>query len=123
MVAPMPSEVRLVTRGRLLAATGQGRELRVRAGIGLRELARLLGVDPATVTRWERGIHRPLRGHAAERYARALEEIEQELKRPGALTPGHPGDLVAASNSPTISAWGTTGAEQLGDEDTGDPSW
>lgn len=71
-------EVSLLMRGRSLAHSGRGKELRELAGLSLREFAGLLDVDPATLSRWERGVARPRR-YAAARWLRACREIEREL--------------------------------------------
>lgn len=55
------------------------RSLREAAGVGLRELARELGVDPSTLSRWERGLARPGRRDKArrllDRYVTALDVL------------------------------------------------
>ncbi|HUY25674.1 MAG TPA: helix-turn-helix transcriptional regulator [Candidatus Saccharimonadales bacterium] len=56
------------------ARDGSGRRLRETAGIGLREGASLVGVDPGTLSRWETGMARP-RGAKAALYARFLREL------------------------------------------------
>lgn len=50
------------------------RQWRTSHGIGVRQLARLLGIDPSTVVRWERGDRRPP-GRLLER---ALADVERE---------------------------------------------
>lgn len=59
-----------------LPSPAVARALREAAGISLRELARELGVDPTTLSRWERGLARPGRRDRArallERYVAAL---------------------------------------------------
>ena len=53
--------------------------IRERAEVSLEELAAVLGVHRATLSRWERGLLTPRRGGAAERYFEALEELEAAL--------------------------------------------
>jgi transcriptional regulator with XRE-family HTH domain len=50
------------------------RTLRLGANVGLRELAEAIGVDAATLSRWERGERRPLTRHAIA-WAAALREL------------------------------------------------
>jgi len=67
-------------RGRQLGPSGEGRAIRERAAVGLREAAQLLGVDPGTFSRWETGQSVPRRA-AAQRWARFvgyLEALEKE---------------------------------------------
>lgn len=54
--------------------------IRLSSGIGLREMARTVGVDPATILKWERAEHRPS-GEAAVRWADELSKLV-ERKRP-----------------------------------------
>src|SRR5262249_2340366 len=56
------------------ARSGEGRRLRQAAGLSLRELAAQVGVDAATLDRWERGQARPRRA-AALRYQRVLSAL------------------------------------------------
>ena len=67
-------------RARLLGPTGRGRKLRAQAGLSLSELAAFVGVDTATLSRWERGQARP-RGPSGERWAATCALIEEELVR------------------------------------------
>ena len=66
-------------RGRRLANGSKGRNLRVRVGLSLREAARLAGVSPSPLTRWERGLSKPVRGGAAARWAQLADRIEAVL--------------------------------------------
>jgi len=61
----------LAAAGRRAAETGEGRQLRRAARVGLREGAGTIGVDPATFSRWERGLTVPT-GDRAVRYGRLL---------------------------------------------------
>ena len=49
------------------------RAAREQAGIGLREMARMIGIDPSALVRWESGKWKPKQKHA-ERWAAALEK-------------------------------------------------
>jgi transcriptional regulator with XRE-family HTH domain len=72
--------VRMRLRGQLLGPTGRGRRLRQAAGLSVRELAKLLGIDAATLTRWETGQNRP-RGEGGVRWVATCQVIEEELAR------------------------------------------
>lgn len=64
-------------RRRLLRAEPAGFRLaRQRAGLTQAEIAELLGVDQAAVSRWESGKRIP-RGKTLDRYAELLEELDQ----------------------------------------------
>ena len=63
-----------VIQGRQALADGTGKALRRQAGLSLAELAAAVGVNAATVYRWEQGTTRPS-ADAAERYALALETL------------------------------------------------
>jgi transcriptional regulator with XRE-family HTH domain len=86
----------LVT-ARRLASTGVGRELRLRASLSVRDVADCIGVDAATLSRWERGECRPRR-EAAVRWVEVCTSIHGALRSdiedaltndsPGADTPG-----------------------------------
>jgi transcriptional regulator with XRE-family HTH domain len=66
-----------LSRVRVLAASGQARELRVAARLSQSEIARACGVSPALVCRWELGERTP-RGRAAEIYAAILLPLEEQ---------------------------------------------
>ncbi len=68
----------MLIRGKRLGGQGGGRSLRQRAGLSVGELARVLGVDVATLSRWETGKAKP-RPEAALRWAAACQAIEREL--------------------------------------------
>lgn len=74
-----------LVRVRKAASNGAGRALRRRAGLSLRELADLIDVDPATLSRWERGAVRP-RHDAALRWSNALDAITAALNPPGSAS-------------------------------------
>jgi len=72
-----PNDLQDLRLSREWAATGAAAAIRESAGLSLHEIARVVGVSPSTVLRWERGDHRP-RGVCAIRYAQIL----QQLTRP-----------------------------------------
>lgn len=59
---------------RQATVTGTGARVRNDLGLSLREFAALVGVDAATLSRWERRITRPT-GRGAERYGRLLDDL------------------------------------------------
>lgn len=71
-------ELGLLIDGRSAAASGRGTQLRERAGLNQSEMARLAGVTPAAICRWESGTRTPS-GPAAVAYAKALRQIAREL--------------------------------------------
>ncbi|MFZ2057682.1 MAG: helix-turn-helix domain-containing protein [Acidimicrobiales bacterium] len=73
------SEISLLVRGRSLGRSGRGRVIREQAGLSLRELAQIVQVDAATLSRWERGDVRPRQAGAA-RWLTACDAIERELE-------------------------------------------
>jgi transcriptional regulator with XRE-family HTH domain len=73
------NEIALLIRGRTLGRTGRGRAIREEAGLSLRELAQIVEVDAATLSRWERGDVRPRQAGAA-RWLNACNAIERELE-------------------------------------------
>jgi transcriptional regulator with XRE-family HTH domain len=68
------AELRLVSLAREQAASGIARELRIRRGLSVREVADAAGVTPAAVWRWERGERVP-RTAVAARYGALLVEL------------------------------------------------
>jgi transcriptional regulator with XRE-family HTH domain len=62
---------------RSLPAPGMRRTLRQRAGISQTDLARALGVDRATVSRWESGDRQPDDGFL-QAYLEALDRLARE---------------------------------------------
>lgn len=54
---------------RALAVDGTAREVRIRAGVSLREAARTLNTSPSTLSRWETGECRPYADRALRWYA------------------------------------------------------
>lgn len=71
----------LLTRGRL--GRLWGRTIRNAAGLSLQELAEEIGVDPATLARWEVGKAKPRR-EAALRWAVVLDQLARTLGELGA---------------------------------------
>jgi DNA-binding transcriptional regulator YiaG len=57
-------------------APRDGRALRERHRLSLREIGYTVGVSPSTVCRWESGERRP-RGAAAIRYAALLDRLDR----------------------------------------------
>jgi transcriptional regulator with XRE-family HTH domain len=66
--------VELVAWVRRLAKSGGARALRESTGFSVSEIARQLGVSPATVSRWERGVRVPGE-QDAERWALVLKRM------------------------------------------------
>ena len=56
----------------------QGRLLRERSGVSLRQMAEAIGTNPGELSRWERGIARP-RTRSALRWIAAVETLRAEL--------------------------------------------
>lgn len=86
-----PEQLRTVGELRHLAVTGEARALRQSLHIGLRELARVIGVSPSALSRWETSINLP-RGEHALRWADALGV--QPATRKGASPVYQPGESV-----------------------------
>lgn len=61
---------------RNLAATGEAREIRKNANLSTPDVAKVCGVYPVTVSRWELGQRRP-RGEPARRYAHLLRSLQK----------------------------------------------
>jgi transcriptional regulator with XRE-family HTH domain len=72
------SELSLLIEGRSAASTGRGARMRETAGLSQAELARLVGVTSAAISRWEAGERVPSETYSI-RYARALRKIAQEV--------------------------------------------
>ncbi len=70
------AELLELTRLRTFLRTGAGRELRLRAGLSLREVAEAVGTSNVTVLKWERGDQVP-RGPAAIAYWRLLQRLRR----------------------------------------------
>ena len=70
-------DVVAISRARALAASGQAREIRVRAGVSQAEMAKAIGVDPSSVTHWENRRRIP-RGDVALKYGRLLDRLAGE---------------------------------------------
>jgi DNA-binding transcriptional regulator YiaG len=65
-------------RSRVMVRDGRGRAVREQAGLSLRDVAQAVGVDAATLSRWETGRSMPRRA-AAARWVEACNAIEREL--------------------------------------------
>ncbi len=57
-------ELETIVSIRQLARSGEARRIREAAGLSLRELAAAVGVDAASISRWERGLSAPRVHHA-----------------------------------------------------------
>lgn len=68
--------LRALVRARAYAADGRARKLREGAALSVRDMARLAGVSPTCLFRWETGSRSP-RGDAAVRYGRLLGDLEE----------------------------------------------
>ncbi len=69
----MDSTIASLVLARRLARTGEGRRLREEVGLGAREVADEVGIDVATLYRWEPGQTRPGAG-AATRWVEVLRD-------------------------------------------------
>jgi DNA-binding transcriptional regulator YiaG len=67
-------EVQELARVRRLLRSGQAQLIRREADVSQGDVARALGVAPATVSRWEAGTRIP-RGQIARNYGRLLEGL------------------------------------------------
>jgi transcriptional regulator with XRE-family HTH domain len=65
-----------IARARRLGRTGEGRRIREAAAVSVRELATSIGVDPATVWRWESGNAVP-KPDQARRWDAALRDLAE----------------------------------------------
>ncbi|MCU1624235.1 MAG: hypothetical protein JWL79_3080 [Frankiales bacterium] len=68
------AELLLLARARRYAASGEGQEIRVRAGLSVREVAEAVGVARHTLWKWERGERVP-RADGATAWASFLGEL------------------------------------------------
>jgi transcriptional regulator with XRE-family HTH domain len=73
-------EVTLLIEARRACKDGSAARLREQAGLTRSEMARLVGVTPAAVSRWESAERRPT-GEPALAYARALRQLAREIAR------------------------------------------
>jgi transcriptional regulator with XRE-family HTH domain len=69
-------ELRLLQTARTLGPTGRGRRVREQARLSLADLAAFVGVDPVTLSRWERGLARPRRPYA-QRWAEIVDDLDR----------------------------------------------
>jgi DNA-binding transcriptional regulator YiaG len=65
---------------RRLAKSGEGRRIRIHAGLSIGEVAEVCHVSHVSVGRWERGIRRPT-GSAAIRYAELMTALDGSVDR------------------------------------------
>ena len=70
----MATRAEQLSRVRLLAASGQAHEIRVKSMTSQDDFARSIGVNTSTISRWERGERVPS-GDAALRYGRLLDRL------------------------------------------------
>lgn len=77
-------EIPTLVAVRALARSGRARQLRESAGLSLQEIADVVGVTQASISRWELGQRKP-RGEAAVRYGRLLQTLANlpEMREPG----------------------------------------
>lgn len=73
-MAPM-NDLLAMARVRGACIDGSARRVREDAHLSVREVARVVGAEPSTVSRWERATRLP-RGSAGERYARLVLALE-----------------------------------------------
>jgi transcriptional regulator with XRE-family HTH domain len=76
MEVEIDTDLLLLAEGRQLARSGRGARIRQLAGLSQVELARSIGVDASTLSRWEAGVRMPRPAKAAD-YARALRVLNQ----------------------------------------------
>lgn len=67
-------DIQSIAKARRLAASGQGRTIRQAAGVTIRDIAEVIGVDVSTVSRWETGQRQP-RGDNAAAYGAVLSRL------------------------------------------------
>lgn len=78
-MADAPLDLAALSWMRRMLDDGGARKIRVEARISLIELASYVGVDAATIIRWENGDRVP-RSQSARRYAAALRELQALAK-------------------------------------------
>jgi transcriptional regulator with XRE-family HTH domain len=76
------TELLLLIEGRAAVESGRGVRLREAAGLSQAELARLAGVSPAALCRWEAHERIP-RGENAIGYAKALRRVAEGVAAHG----------------------------------------
>jgi DNA-binding transcriptional regulator YiaG len=82
----MPETVQrrvVLASARWAGRSGEGRRIRTAAGLSIGEVARRVGVDESTVSRWERGLCWPS-GPRANAYIRLLAAVDRRpaVRRP-----------------------------------------
>jgi len=92
-----------LVRARQMGKDGSGRATRERAGLSVREFARMVGVDVATLSRWERGEAKPRIGAAAAWVAacQGLEQLLNALAAHAATPPDQPAAPHSEQSSTT----------------------
>jgi transcriptional regulator with XRE-family HTH domain len=71
------NELLLLSRARRYAESGEGRDLRIAAGLSLREVADAVGVASHTLWKWERGERAP-RAAGATVWAAFLNDLSRQ---------------------------------------------
>jgi transcriptional regulator with XRE-family HTH domain len=71
-------DLRLLIEVRAAVHSGQAARVRELAGLSQLEIAELVGVTPAAISRWEAGERRPT-GERAVTYGRVLRQITEGL--------------------------------------------
>ena len=71
------NDLPLLAEARAACLTGKGKATRLAAGLSQGEIARAIGVTPATLSRWEAERRHPT-GEAAVRYAQVLRALVKE---------------------------------------------
>jgi DNA-binding transcriptional regulator YiaG len=70
-----------LTEVRRLLSSGEARRTRTASGLSLSEVAGVVGVSTAAISRWETGDRRPT-GRAALAYGRLLARLEETTATP-----------------------------------------
>ena len=70
------NDTALLIEGRVAAMSGRGKDVREAVGLTQSDIARMVGVTPAAVSRWEAGGRLPT-AKCAISYGRALRQLEQ----------------------------------------------
>lgn len=73
------NEILRLVKLRELAASGEAQRIREAARLTQGEVADVVGVHKATISRWESGGSRIPRGRTADRYADLLEKLTQQV--------------------------------------------
>lgn len=74
---PMTNRIQDLAEAVRLSRTGEARQVREAAGLGVSDVARACGVSPSAVSRWETGARTP-KGAAAVAWARLTRSLRAE---------------------------------------------